>query len=432
MVVLLLFGFYTHKYLDAELFNQREVIRDDAISYYNYLPSAFMLHDMSFTSTRLKLWNTQLPDGRQVNKTTMGVAYFYAPFFLATYWFFEAHHYNIDVYSPMFHFAIGLSALLAALGAMIVMRSNLKRFFSEWITSLCLVVIFLATNTYLFSVYSGTMSHIYSLFLISLMMHLSMKWYERPSLLLTVLLGLTAGWVVLIRPVNVVFCLFPLVYGQGSLRETLKFWQSQWIKIAVMIFAAFVVWIPQFLYWKYATGHFLFFTYGDERFFWTQPEIIRGWFSYRSGWLVYTPVMALSLVGMVFLYRTQRRLFYPVALIFVLNTYVIYSWWCWWYSGFGSRPMIDSYAILVLPLGALLAWVADRRRIWQALLMLLIAGCVHLNLFQSWQKNKGIIHWDGMTRELYWAVFMKDSFPKNYDQMVKRPDYDCSLKGRCE
>jgi hypothetical protein len=264
------------------------------------------------------------------------------------------------------------------------------------------------------------------------MMHLSMKWYERPSLLLTVLLGLTAGWVVLIRPVNVVFCLFPLVYGQGSLRETLKFWQSQWIKIAVMIFAAFVVWIPQFLYWKYATGHFLFFTYGDERFFWTQPEIIRGWFSYRSGWLVYTPVMALSLVGMVFLYRTQRRLFYPVALIFVLNTYVIYSWWCWWYSGFGSRPMIDSYAILVLPLGALLAWVADRRRIWQALLMLLIAGCVHLNLFQSWQKNKGIIHWDGMTRELYWAVFMKDSFPKNYDQMVKRPDYDCSLKGRCE
>jgi hypothetical protein len=432
LVIILIISFYSHKYINAEMFNTKEVIRNDVISYYNYLPAAIVYNDLTFTSPMLLDWNNRLPDGRRVNKTTMGVAYFYAPFFLVTYEFFKYNGYKIDVYSPMFQFAIGMSGLLACLLAMIVMRKNLKRFFSDIITSLCLLIIFLGTNLYYYGVYEGAFSHMLSLFLISLLIHFTFNWYKKPSVLTSILLGLVAGWIVLIRPVNIVFCLFPLLYGQDSFKGTLLFWKNQWLKILLILVCACIIWIPQIWYWKFATGHYFFFSYTGETFFWTQPEIMRGFFSYRNGWLVYTPIMALSLIGLFFLYRKQRKLFYPVTVIFILNTYIIYCWWCWWYSGFGSRAMIDSYAFLVFPVGALLAWMMNVKKILISFTILIISGLIYLNIFQSWQKFKGIIHWDGMTKELYWAHFLKEGFAKDCDKMVKRPDYEKSHTERCD
>lgn len=432
LVIILIISFYWYKYIHSDMFNSKEIIRNDAISYYNYLPSAFMLKEMSFTSPWLLDWTTPLPDGRKVNKTTMGVAYFYAPFFLVTYEYFKINGYNIDIYSPMFQFAIGLSGLLACLLAMIVMRMNLRRFFSETVTSLCLIIIFLGTNAYYYGVYEGSFSHMLSLFLISLLINLTFTWYRNPSVLISVLFGLVAGWIVLIRPVNIVFCLFPLTYGLGTFKTTLEFWKQQWIKILLIIFFAFIIWIPQLLYWKWATGHFLFFSYTGETFFWLQPEIIRGFFSYRNGWLVYTPLMTLAVSGMYFLFKNNRKLFYPVTIIFVLNAYIIYSWWCWWYSGFGSRPMVDSYALMALPLGAFFTWLLNIKKILISSAILLISFFIYLNIFQSWQKFKGLIHWDGMTKELYWAHFLKEGFAEGCDNMVKSPDYERSHKERCD
>jgi hypothetical protein len=42
------------------------------------------------------------------------------------------------------------------------------------------------------------------------------------------------------------------------------------------------------------------------------------------------------------------------------------------------------------------------------------------------------MHWDGMTKELYWAHFLKENFAKGCDNMVKSPDYERSRKERCE
>ena len=422
LVIILIIGFYWHKFSKSELFNLSLIIRNDVISYYNYLPAALVYNDLTFSNPKMLDWNITLPDGSKVNKTTMGVAYFYAPFFIPVYEFFKYHNYNINVYSPMFQFAIGLSALFAALLAMIVMRSNLRRFFSDIITGLCLIIIFLGTNAFHYTIYEGAYSHIYSLFLISLLVNLTFTWYEKPSILISILLGLIAGWVVLVRPVNIIFCLFPLLYFTVSFKTTLAFWQKHWLKIVLTLAFAFIIWIPQLLYWKYATGHYLFYSYGSETFNWGHPKIYRGIFSYHNGWLVYTPLMTLSLLGFVFLFRRHRVLFYPIIVIFLLNIYIVYSWWCWWYSGFGSRAMVDSYAIMVFPVGALLAWMGGLKKIVWPVAVLVISFFLYLNIFQSWQKLKGLIHWDGMTKELYWAHFLKESFHKDCDKMVEPPE----------
>ena len=55
--------------------------------------------------------------------------------------------------------------------------------------------------------------------------------------------------------------------------------------------------IPQMVYWKLHTGNLLFYTYGEEKFFWNDPKVLEGLFSFRKGWLVYSPLMLLSLTG---------------------------------------------------------------------------------------------------------------------------------------
>ena len=56
-----------------------------------------------------------------------------------------------------------------------------------------------------------------------------------------------------------------------------------------------LVWVPQMIYWNEMTGHWLYFSYGsDERFFFGDPAIIKGLFSYRKGLFIYTPLLLFA------------------------------------------------------------------------------------------------------------------------------------------
>ncbi|MCK4829144.1 hypothetical protein KA005_76180, partial [bacterium] len=57
--------------------------------------------------------------------------------------------------------------------------------------------------------------------------------------------------------------------------------KSYW-RIALMIFVFFLVWVPQFFYWKEITGSYFYFSYQERAmFFFNDPEIINVLFSYR-------------------------------------------------------------------------------------------------------------------------------------------------------
>jgi hypothetical protein len=103
---------------------------------------------------------------------------------------------------------------------------------------------------------------------------------------------------------------------------------------------ALLVFLPQLLYWHRQTGYWLFYSYGEKgSFFFLRPRIADGLFSYRKGWLLYTPVMILALAGIPLLYKKYKLFFASVAVTFILAVYVMFSFWCWWYGGsFGCRP----------------------------------------------------------------------------------------------
>jgi hypothetical protein len=135
--------------------------------------------------------------------------------------------------------------------------------------------------------------------------------------------------------------------------------------------------------------------------------------------------MLFSIAGFFFMRKKIPEFFSGSILFFLLITYVTLCWWNWWYGGsFGLRAFIDMYGLLALPLGCTFAWILDRR-LWKKLVFLcLIFSLTGFSLFQSYQYYTGSIHWDSMTKEAYWASFLKTYPPPGWHYLLKEPDFE--------
>ena len=85
----------------------------------------------------------------------------------------------------------------------------------------------------------------------------------------------------------------------------------------------------------------------------------------------------------------------------------------WWFGGgFGMRPMIDYYSLLIIPIGELLKLKPPSLK--NGVLTLILLG-ISLNLFQTLQRRNLVIHWDSMSKESYWVFFTKIKMEKAED-----------------
>ena len=277
------------------------------------------------------------------------------------------------------------------------------------------------------------MSHAYSISLIACLIYLVIKWYATQKIRYPILIGLVAGMILLVRPLNLLFLPLILFWGVGSwlaLRDRTRFLLNSWKQILFLFLAATVVLIPQFFYWHLTTGQFIYYSYGEERFFFHQPHILQGIFGYRKGWLVYTPVMIFAILGAFVTFKRYRSLFMPMVIIVLAYIYFIFSWWAWWYGGgFGLRAMIDSYALLAFPLTAFTAWILQKKPGIRIIYLIVIGTFLSLNVFQTYQYYTGAIHWDAMTRQAYWDSFLREKPSMDFKNLLEHPDYELAKKG---
>jgi len=178
-------------------------------------------------------------------------------------------------------------------------------------------------------------------------------------------------------------------------------------------------------------GTYFYYSYPDEQgFYFNNPQLLNILFSWRKGWLIYTPVMAFSLIGIVMLFKIKRQFFWPMIIYFLLSWYVLSSWWSWWYGGgLSIRPYIDSYGIFSFGLAGFLTW-AFKQKIWFKPIIFI------LFLFSMWNGTHnvaryfyGSLHFDGNTKETYLEGFFKVKRDSNFWYTIKRPDYNLARKG---
>jgi hypothetical protein len=191
-----------------------------------------------------------------------------------------------------------------------------------------------------------------------------------------------------------------------------------------------LVWIPQFIYWWSITGHFLVNSYPDERFYWGNPHFIAGLFSYRKGWLIYTPVMVFALAGIVLLFKKMKEFSWATFIFIILATYIIVSWWCWWYGGsFGMRSFVDYYGILAIPMALLFSEIWRFKKQSKIIVLSIVVFFLIQNNFFLEKYKRGALHYDSMTKEAFWYSFWHLHPHSEYWDLLESPDYKKALEG---
>lgn len=424
----------------------------DVMGYYLYLPAAIIYKDLkklSFKDNIVKkyrpsgeFYQAYLQDnGNYVMKYPIGLAILYSPFFLLAHLFALFSTYPADGFSLPYQIGISWGSICIAAIGLWIMRKILLLYFSELIVGITLVLLVFATNYLNYTAVDGSMSHNWVFTLVAILIWQTIHWYQRPNLGRSIAIAACIGLAALSRPTDILICLIPLFWGLKSINafsERLHFWKKHFIQLLLVVVVVAAIGSIQLFYWKYASGNWLVYSYQDQGFSWLWPHVKDVLISYRKGWLVYSPIMILSLIGFIPLYRYYRFLFLGVAVYFGLHFYLTAAWDIWWYGGsFGQRALIQAYPVLLFPIAALLtSFISSTNQQQQSeksclsptikkiSLSLFGIACIWLNCMQTYQAHGHGFEVDAMTKAYYWRIFGKAN-PTELDKKLldTREDY---------
>ena len=423
--IILCFVFYYPKFNKQ---GTEATISYDVAGYYFYLPAIFIYHDIHHLEFQEELKNKYqyssseyqgvlLPDSSFTMKYPIGASVFYSPFFFIAHGYANVAGLNADGFSHPYQVMLSLGCLFYAFLGLWFLRKILLQYFSETTAGITILLLVAATNYLNYSAIDNAMTHNLLFTLYVFIIWFSIKFHNAPSLKIAFTLGLLCGLAVITRPTEVICVLIPILWnvtGFNSFISRLKFFLIQYKPSLLFILGAFLMGSLQLIYWKVTTGHYIFYSYEDQSFSWTDPHIIQGLFSYKKGWFIYTPFLILIIPGFVFLYKKKRTLFIPILLFTMLNIYIAFSWDIWWYGGsLGQRSMVQSYALLCIPIAAFIQAVIKSRIIFKLLFTLFVAFCVWYNITLTHQAHNkfGILDGESMNRTYFWTVFGKTKIP---------------------
>ena len=396
------------------------VIEADAKGYYAYLPAVFIYHDLNFgffdTIERGTYYNSNLyydyrreVNGRVINKYYAGTALCLAPFFLAGHCITLASGLPADGYSYYYTLMVHWGALFYLLLALAGLIRLLKSFSTRgYIVAWVIPAMVLGTNLFYYVVTEFGMSHLYSFTAITWFCVAARDYFTTSRARHMVLCAALLGIITLIRPVNILIIL-ALPFLAGSMQSFIN-GLGHLFKMKVALVAAILVFLLlislQLVIYKLSTGSLLVYSYTQEGFNFLRPQIFNFLFSYRKGMFVYTPLLLVSLTGLLILYRINRFRFYALLGFLAVLVYVLSSWHMWFYGGsFGQRVMIEFYPFFAVLLAIFLQQAQRRftKKLYIALIVLLVVVCQ----VQTYQYRYMQIHWSDMNKEKYWQVFMR-------------------------
>ena len=417
--------------------NTEATISWDVAGYYLYLPAVFIYHDvkkLSFGEPMLEKYHSApelsafpYPNGNRVIKYSSGQALQYLPGFLLAHASARLLGYPADGFSYPYQLAISLWSLAVALLGLWMLRKILLRFYSDRATAIVLLLIAAGTNYLEYTAFHGALTHNWLFSLYTLLLYATIRFYERPAYRWAALIGVLVGWAALTRPTDLVSAILPLGWGVYSLNtagERLRFWRGHIPQLLLAGALTAAVGFVQLAYWKYVTGEWIVYSYQDQGFSWRHPHVADCLFSYRAGWLVYTPVMLFALLGFVPLARRQRPVFPTTLAFFLVYCYITFAWDIWWYGGsLGQRALIQSYPVLALPLGAFVEGVLRQKRWLKISCAALAALLIAYNLWLTHQAHLGGLFKAGeMTKAYFWKILGRAEVEENAIQLLDNKD----------
>lgn len=426
------------------------VYHGDSWGYYSYLPSVFIYHDLGSYDSLVsvtKKYNPNFSDplldpyglyhkhpvtGKHVIKYTNGVSLMLMPFFGIAHSIALISDYPSDGFSDIYKIGVSIGVIIWVLIGLWCLYQLLRKYFDESVVLLTISSLALATNVFHNVTMNPVMSHALLFSLYAILMYLSERYYTFPTWQKALGLGLIAGLISLTRLTELYCLAIPLLWNITTIKERLDFFRNRYKDLIFAATSFLLVFIPQILYWKILTGQFVFNGYVGEYFHFDNPKIWQGFFSFDNGWLIWSPVMAFSLVGLFFIKNKIPFIFYILIFIFPLHVYITYSWWCSNYiNGFGSRPMEHMYPLLSFPL-ALIFFLVSKIKFGKMFVIGAAGFFIILNVFQNWQTSQGILMTNFSNPAYYYQVLWKTKSDQKVlaarSSGVEQPDHTTGIK----
>ncbi len=415
ILLVLIFSIPFTEKLDKVISNQSTCICSyDGFGYYMYLPHLMNEGSLKFEQSWAESVQNEYCDstlvyqlqpskhGDILNVYHMGLSFVQLPAYLIGDVFARVTGHSTDGFSKPYHIAYLLNALFFIIIGLIYCRKLLKLFFNDRIVGVVMLLIYLGTNLYITFTHQYDLTHLYLFALNAMFLYYFFRYTssnQRKHLLLSAaILGLTSC----IRPTQAIWGIIPLCILLKNNASNIKAW------LRLLWFPAFaILWnIPQFIYWYTIGGQLFIPNLHTEEIIIIDPKTIDFLFSYKKGWLLYSPLFLLIVFGFVYLYKNQRRIFWAFFGFTTFYIFIMSSWECWWYaSSFGSRVMVDVYPLLALLIGyALVLSTSLAYRIFVGTFAVL---CLAFSLFQTFQFERYLIHDVRMSKQHYWYIFGK-------------------------
>ncbi len=413
--------------------NEPAKIESDGKYYYQFLVSLWFDGDLDFANNYRQAkkpfmarevdhygFADQLtPTGRPTNLFTIGPAVLWSPFFAAAYGVGSALSVVGATESPPdgwerpFQLAVMFSAVVYSALALVLLYRLLIEHFEQRVVLTGLAVLFWGTNWLYYCVFEPSMSHVYDLFSLVLLIWLCRRAVRLGGGLLHLAVGLAAGLHVLVRTQNLAsvfalllfFWLLSAVAGNGRSRFGDKLRHGALLLVALAIalvplaaanLALFgeVVVVPQ----KQAGWSLSL----------ASPNLAGVLFSAHNGLFSHHPVLLLAVGGLAWAavrWRSHRgvlRLLLPFALVFCAQLWINGAADDWWGGhAFGQRRLMSSLPLFGLGFCVLQQVVEVRlkggTRLVPAVFLLAVVMNLYLTLIHvfvwSYDEPHDILDW---------------------------------------
>jgi len=392
-----------------------KVTQWDAFGYYIYLPSFLIYHDATklnwlpeidkkYSVTGGTGWPAEkLDKGNYVFKYLGGVALMELPFFYIGDIIAKQFHYPPDGFSPPYQYALGFGVIFYCLLGIFLLRKILLIYFKDTTVALTILMVCLATNFIQYAAIDNGQSHGYIFPLYVLVIFTTLKWYQKPKIAWALLTGYIIGLATSCRPTEAIMLFIPLMWFTHTKEATKAKWQlvkQNKSHIAFACLGGLIGILPQLIYWKYCTGSFLFDVGSKWEFLDPHFRVLFGW---EKGWFIYTPITVFFIVGMFFMKGFPFKK--SVLWFCLLNIYIIIAWDDWRYGGsYSTRALMQSYPVLALPFAGFVEKISLKK--WRFLFYIACAYLLFVNLFQTNQYCRTILHYNDMNRLYYSNIYL--------------------------
>ena len=365
-------------------------VEGDGVFYYSWLRSTVFDLDFDFYNELQHFSSYDIGSrnilkdglttgiGKVINPYAYGTGLMWLPLYIIAHLLSMVFLLPLDGYSYLYVISINLSSWIFGALAVIILYNILRRFFSDMVSFLSTLGIYLATPWFYYQFLEPSMSHMASLFTVSLFLCLIVRLYQKEKINLY-LLALVVFLMLSIRWQNLLYgvAFLPVLWQyKNNLKLVLKM-------IVAGLVPIIIFWASQAMIWKHLYGQYFLQPQGK---YFVRPEFhgLYILFSSNRGLLLWSPIIIFAFLGFYYLYKKSKFLFVVAILAFVSQ---------WILNGslndlgggdaYGARRFIETLPFLALALGAYLEKVKFKKITIITIIILILWNIILIEYYRQ-------------------------------------------------